>query len=44
MNLVFSYSQSEDYAYRDLGYEFLGAASDPNGNEVHVFRIFLLGA
>jgi len=39
MNLLFSYSVSEDYAAVNLGYKFLGAGFDKEGNEVHVFKL-----
>jgi hypothetical protein len=37
-NLFFSYGGKEDLRAAELGYQFLGAACDEKGNEVHVFQ------
>jgi hypothetical protein len=37
MNLIFSYSVSEDEQLETEGHIFLGAGEDRNGREVHVF-------
>jgi hypothetical protein len=37
MNLLFSYGAKEDHKFNDEGHAFLGAGTDANGGEVHVF-------
>lgn len=37
MNLIFSYSISDDHKFYQAGHTFIGAAEDKKGNEVHVF-------
>lgn len=38
-NILFSYSVDEDNKAVALGFEFMGAAKDHNGLEVHAFRM-----
>lgn len=42
MNLVFSYSVNDDNKLAEAGFEFLGAAVDKHGSEVHVFQLLNL--
>ena len=37
-NILFSYSVDEDNKATALGFEFMGAAKDQSGREVHAFR------
>lgn len=38
-NILFSYSVDEDNKANALGFDFMGAAKDHNGLEVHAFRM-----